>query len=62
MTNQKAGNDAMGERRYEARHLNPDRRSQDADIIEHVIRGVRREYARATSHDRPLRRDRSKRD
>jgi hypothetical protein len=56
MKNQQAGKDATGERRYEGRQIHPHRRGKDTDIIEHVIRGVRREYERATSQDRPLRR------
>jgi hypothetical protein len=56
MKNQQAGKDATSERRYEGRQVHPHRCGKDADMIEHVIRGVRREYERATSQDQSLRR------
>jgi hypothetical protein len=40
------------ERRMFCRRVLVDRRRDDDDVIEHVIRGVRREYVRATGDDR----------
>ena len=56
MKNQKATTDARRERRYLRRDVHPDRRTDDVDIIEDVIRDVRRKYEPATSPDQPLRR------
>ena len=43
------------ERRRNIREMHLDRRKSDADVIEHIIRGVRRQLP-ATSDDRPARR------
>jgi hypothetical protein len=43
------------ERRRNLREMHLDRRKSDADVIEHIIRGVRRQV-QTTSDDRPARR------
>jgi hypothetical protein len=43
------------ERRTKVREMHIDRRKSDADVIEHIIRGVRRQ-SHSLSDDRPPRR------
>jgi hypothetical protein len=44
---------ARSERRTHHRQMQVDRRKGDDDVIEHVIRGVRRSYVRPTPDRRP---------
>jgi hypothetical protein len=46
---------ARGERRKTKREMHVDRRKSDMDVIEHVIRGVRRTHDRPTKDDCPAR-------
>jgi len=48
------------ERRREDRWVHVDRRKSYVDVIEHLIRGVRRDDLRDSSDDRPTRRRRGK--